>query len=356
MSSNTPPRPQDSAPDAFLRRRFFARRTLLTFLIAFLFLFLLLFRVLGVDVSTLVQNVRSSNPLWYFLAFLIFYLGFPLRAWRWLILLGNVGYSRSSDLPSRRRMTEAILLGWFANCIVPAKLGDAYRAYLLRQSSQVGFATGLGTIVAERALDFIVLVFLLGVAAAIGLGGWSSRISLAVVVIGLVLALGIVAILVFVHHFRQGIGRRLPHRLQPYYEDGLRGVLGSLRRLPQLTTLSILIWFTEIGRLFLVSQSLGFSLSYPLIIFAALANSLLTAVPFTPGGLGLVEGGLIGILVIALSRNEAVSLAFLDRSISYYSLIVVGLLIMAARGAMRGKESRLSSRHSEDKATDIEQV
>jgi hypothetical protein len=62
---------------------------------------------------------------------------------------------------------------------------------------------------------------------------------------------------------------------------------------------------------------------------------LLTAVPITPAGLGFVESGLVGLvllsgdlgLITGVTREIALAVALLDRSISYWSLIVVGLLL-----------------------------
>jgi uncharacterized protein (TIRG00374 family) len=63
-------------------------------------------------------------------------------------------------------------------------------------------------------------------------------------------------------------------------------------------------------------------------VFIALVASLLTTIPALPGGLVLVEGGIIAVLVFfGLSSSQALSVAILDRLISYWSLIAVGLVV-----------------------------
>ena len=59
----------------------------------------------------------------------IFYAGFPLRGLRWAILLRGAGFPLGT-----RDATEIIFISWLVNCLVPAKLGDIYRAYLLRST------------------------------------------------------------------------------------------------------------------------------------------------------------------------------------------------------------------------------
>ena len=52
----------------------------------------------------------------------VYYLGFPLRGYRWTLLLRGAGYR----VPVRDS-TEIIFISWLVNCLVPAKLGDVYR-------------------------------------------------------------------------------------------------------------------------------------------------------------------------------------------------------------------------------------
>ena len=58
----------------------------------------------------------------------------------------------------------------------------------------------------------------------------------------------------------------------------------------------------------------------------ALIGSLLTAVPLSPAGLGIVEAGVVGVLTVAygVPLPEATAIALLDRVISVFSVIVLG--------------------------------
>ncbi|MDP2952395.1 MAG: flippase-like domain-containing protein, partial [Chloroflexota bacterium] len=225
--------------------------------------------------------------------------------------------------------TEILFLGWFGNCVVPAKLGDAYRAYLLRRNSPVSFPTALGTIMAEGIMDMAVIFLLLVGAVIAGLGLASGAVALWVLGAGFGLVLLLTVGLVVLYRFGGHIAVRLPSRLRPFYQNLQHGILSSLHRLPLLAFLSVLIWLAEAGRLFLVSRSLGFSLSVPLTLFVALASAILTLFPLTPAGLGLVEGGIVGLLMLAaFSKEDALSVALLDRSISYWSILLFGAVLL----------------------------
>lgn len=121
--------------------------------------------------------------------------------------------------------------------------------------------------------------------------------------------------------------------------------MGSFQRLPLVTLLGALGWMAEAGRLFLVVEALGFPLGLPLVIFVTLANAMLTLVPITPGGLGAVEWGVTGLLLLSPvveSETAAFSIVALDRSISWLSVIVVGAAFFLGREVIR-RHRRLPS-------------
>ena len=82
--------------------------------------------------SDIPNDISKANPWLILLAFVIYYIGFPLRGWRWTKLLRGAGYKVKV-----KDGTEILFLSWLVNCIVPAKLGDLYRAYLLKLNSPV---------------------------------------------------------------------------------------------------------------------------------------------------------------------------------------------------------------------------
>ena len=133
--------------------------------------------------------------------------------------------------------------------------------------------------------------------------------------------------------FSGTIQRLIPHRFRPYYDHFVAGTIGSFQRLPRLAIVTIVIWLFEAWRLLLVTQSLGITIALSLVIFVALAHSLLTAIPFTPGGLGLAEAGMVGLLMIAVTKESAISIALMDRVVSYWSILVFGgvLLVISWR-------------------------
>jgi glycosyltransferase 2 family protein len=144
----------------------------------------------------------------------------------------------------------------------------------------------------------------------------------------------------------QRVVHRLPARLRDRYESFRRGTVTSLSPWPLLVLMTIAVWCLEGARLGLVVSALDFqSLMHPSqFLLVALVAALLTTVPFTPGGLGLVEAGMVGVLatVADVPRSAGASITVLDRSISYGAVVVVGFMFFALTHVRHPRTQRLA--------------
>lgn len=327
-AAHVPPLVNDDEAGAVpLGRRLRDPRTLISFVVPIAVVLLLAVALPGFRVDQLPAIIASANPWWLLAAIAIYYVGFPLRGYRWALLIRGTGFPLST-----RDSTEIILISWLVNCVVPAKLGDVYRAYLLRINYLVSLSTTFGTIFIERVFDLIAIV-VMGLAA----GYWSFRSGLSpevqtIFLIGIAVVVVLIGGLLVVRNFGRRIIDRLPvpakvATMYDLFEEGIFSV--DRRTLPVVLVITGAIWMTESLRLLFVVEALGFSdihLGISGAIFVALIASLLTAVPLTPAGLGLVEVGIVGVLttVYGVDQTEALAIALVDRAISVLSVIVVG--------------------------------
>lgn len=310
-----------------LKRRFLSLPTLVSFVIAIIIL-LVLATNFDIDWEITVDNILSSNPLFYASALLSYYLGFLLRGLRWQIMLKNSQSSSDAiaSVPSFLDCSRYIFLGWFINAITWFRLGDAYRAYLFTEDTGYSFPRAIGTILAERILDVIMIFILLVLASITFYGSANAGGASLFLGIGLILVLIGLSTILMMKKFGTSIGNLLPSKLRNPYTRFQQGAMNSFGHVPFLLIISLLIWFTEVGRLFFAIQALGMSdaITISLILFVTLANAILTTVPITPGGLGIVESGITGLLTLSLTHSEAISVTLLDRSISYLSIVILG--------------------------------
>jgi uncharacterized protein (TIRG00374 family) len=330
---------EEDAEQLSLGRRLRQPRTIISLVLPLILLGLVVRSLPGFELERIPEVVGRANVGLLVLAFVVFYAGFPLRGLRWAMLLRGSGIRIGT-----RDSTEIIFLSWLVNCLVPAKLGDVYRAYLLKINSTASLSRTFGTVFIERVLDLFAIAIL-----GLGAGYWSFRSGLPheiQIVFGI--GVGVILVLAMGLLTMRNFGRRilvrlpLPHRVLELYdrfEEGVFGAIGA-RHLPRLGLVTGLIWATEGLRLYIVLQAMfpdnhmGLSGAF----FVALVGSLLTAVPLSPAGLGIVELGMVSILTLVyqFSPTEAGAIALVDRAISVFSIIVLGAIAYAESSKRRG--------------------
>ncbi len=318
-----PPAPAPRAES--LKERFLDIRTLLSFVVLAFLLGFLATR-LQLDYRETVRAIAAVSPGLYGLAFVAFYCSFLVRTLRWQVLLRN-----TREWSPYRGLFQIVILAFFANCILPAKMGDFYRAYLLRERTRISGSKGLGTIVSERVLDFLVLMILLLLSGLLSFRSAIPSQFLRALVAGLAISLTLVLGLLLLRFGNGRMAGWVPKRFREHLGRFTHGLLDAFRdRLPWIVGLSVLVWMAESARLYLVVLALPLPVSLHLaqVMFIALVASLLTTIPALPGGLVLVEGGIIAVLaVFGLTPSQGLSVAILDRVISYWSLIAVGPVV-----------------------------
>ncbi len=303
-------------------------QTLVSFGIAIAILWFVA-RRLDIDPGAIWAQIRQANLWLLAVAFVLWYGAFFVRGWRWGRMLNSAGFNQAHGfrIPATPGLAEIVVLAYFANSIVPAKLGDAYRGYLLKRDSGVPFSAGFGTILAERLVDAMMLVVVL---AGCGAGGLRDRDA----VPGQTgLAAGSIP-----DRRRCGAdwpcsGSRetrsfvsCPDRIQEAYARLQGAIFGSLRRPALVLGIGVLLWLNDGMRVWFVARSLDAGISPAVAILVAVMGALLTIIPFTPAGLGVVELGVGSVLVGVLGVDPVVagSIILLDRVVAYWSLLVVG--------------------------------
>jgi len=319
--------PEEAIPEreVSLARRLLNARTIGSIAFGLVLVFLLFRVVLNVDFGRAFDLMRSAN-LWMLLAGLVaYYLTFPLRSLRWTLILRRVGTP-----VGYAAATEILFLSWFVNCIVPAKLGDLYRAYLLRGNFGASISRTVGTIFIERVTDIIV-IFALALAA----GFWSFRGRNrpevdALFLAGFAVAVILVLLVVALRYLGRHLTRILPERVAELYERFHEGSTGALtpRVLLPVGVITAVVWLLEGLRVYFVIRALsltGMQLGISSSVFVALAASLLTAIPLTPAGIGFVQAGIVGALALyGVAPEAGTAVALTDFVLSTLSVIVIG--------------------------------
>ena len=318
--------------DVAVRRTLFGRRELISTLIP---VALLILAARNVDWSEAARALSRANPYYVLLGLIVYYATFPLRSWRWSRLLREGGANISWD-----QLLKILFVGWFVNSIVPAKLGDLYRSYLVKRRFGVSLSRTVGVVVAERLLDLLVVFALLIVGGYIAFGRTILPDLRIVYLTGAGLAALLVAAVAGLYYVAPRLGRFFPAEARRIGRLFREGVLHSFRALPMAGPVTVAIWACEAIRLFFVLTALGLELPASGVVFVAVAVALLTTVPLTPAGFGFVEIAMVYVLTqgFGLAQADAVAVAVVDRAVTVLSVIVIGgIVYWSSRKELHGE-------------------
>ncbi|MBM4417633.1 MAG: flippase-like domain-containing protein [Chloroflexi bacterium] len=289
----------------------------------------LLLNRLDINVAQALRAIGQADGRLVLLAVGLYYTTFLARGLRWQVMLRNAGLTPPPSL----FLGLVVFLSWFANCLVPAKLGDVYRAYLLKKHRNISASFAGGTIIAERLIDLSFVLLLSGAAVLII---FPSRVPdgvVPVLVVSGVAVLGAGVALLSLRRWEAAIARFLPRRARGIFDRFRGGTVAAFGSYPSLAVLTVLAWAAEIARFWLVAHSLALFDAEPMVqqiaiaTFVALGSAIFTTAAPTPGGLGAAELAIVGALALTGRVGEiAVGAALLDRLISYWSLIALGLI------------------------------
>lgn len=335
-----------------IRQRVLSLPTLVAVVLGAALLGFALWRIFDFEWTDVWENIKGIHIGKYLLALALYYVSFWFRGFRWKLIAqtANIGGDNGSKVPGTITLSGIILMGWFANSVAFMRLGDAYRGWALSREADSDFPSSLGTVVAERVQDMAAVLILVLIAATWLTMEGDSKVPGWVVFAAFVLVLSLVFGLLVMRLAGERISKRLPGRLETAFVNFQRGTLDSFsgRAIPPQMALGIVGWLLEIARFYFVADAMGIEISFGIVMFAALANAMLTTIP-TPGGFGFVEGGLTGLLILfGLNDSEAISLVAIDRTISWLSVVLFGGTLFVLWHTIKGRISTTASSATSD--------
>jgi glycosyltransferase 2 family protein len=271
------------------------------------------------DFSQVAAHLQRANVLWLAPAFLVLAGQAWIRAARWASLIRPW----SDRSIGARRVVDAMLIGYFANAILPGRLGEVARALVVSRREALAFGGVAASVVVERAIDIMALAALAAVALAVAASdAWIGFAAL---------ASGVAVVI--------GLGRRstvlerlLPARTPPRLADGIRTFVRSVAAIPVSVSagaaaLSAIAWLADATLVLLVAKALGIEISVAAAIAVGLGGALGSALPAAPGYLATYELGAVTLGAFAgVPRETALPLALLVH--------VIGVTTLAAAGGI----------------------
>ena len=288
----------------------------------------------GIDARALLDALSHGRYVWLLPAVLVVVIGQAVRALRWRMLFGD------GPLPSFADTFWIICIGYLVSTVLPLRLGDPTRAWLIETRTPAGGAEALAAVVAERVLDLVTIAALLALwspqpaarllEAELGAGWWSSAdhlrwaaIGFAAAAYGGVAVLGrLTALVATLAANAARLAARLPGvRIAPRRAAEVMhtqvtrfgGAFGALSR-PRSAVLavcaSIIVWGLGALSYWLVMPAVHLTPSVTLAIFAMGAAALFAIVPSSPGYIGVFHAAIVAALWILADVPREVALGY----------------------------------------------
>lgn len=299
-----------------------------------LFFMMLLFR--KIDFNQLKTALLTVDYRFVLLAVFFTFASYFLRAVRWRYLLIH---EKKIPLSS---LYPATIIGYMANNILPARMGEFIRAYTLARREQLETPAVFASLVIDRLFDgFTVMLILLWTLFALrfppGMEDAENILKTGGVVTFLIYA-GVVAFLVLLKRQTMRTLAWTGRLLKPFpatLSDRLIPLLGSFiggirmsshgGHLCGIITSSLLVWGACIIPVDLVLRGFGIHLPISASMFILVLLVFAVMVPASPGFIGTYHYACFkGLSAFGIAESTAVSIALVLHGVAFFPVIFAG--------------------------------
>jgi len=304
----------------------------------------------NVDLKQAWAAVLRAHPGFIAAAIAVVIATYVVRSVRWIVLLRPLGHARF------RTAFRTTVIGFTATFLLPGRVGEVLRPYLLAKQEGMNPASTFATIIVERLLDMVTVLLLFAMALPLAGVDVARDVKLAGIALA-AMALAGLAVMFFLagHPDRLGrwaarFSRRLPAKaastiahLAHTFAEGLQ-VMRSPGQFALASCWSVALWAVIALGIWLTSQAFDLTFSYVGSFLVVGFLSVGVALP-TPGG----AGGFHGAYLLALTQfyhadpSTSAAAAIVLHAVSFVPITILGLLFMWQDGLSLGRLKQMKS-------------
>jgi hypothetical protein len=290
----------------------------------------------NVPFGDLREALARFDARWLVPAFLLSFLLMLFRAWRWQLEL------RPLEHVPLGRLWLVTAIAYMAINLLPVRLGEVVRPWLLSRRSSVSISNVVGNLVVEKLTDSFCIVFyiLLGLLTASDLPTWVRRGAM-FPAIGAAVFAAIVALVWFRGEpfIDRWIVRFLPERFGAGVKRVVRAILEGMRILPNgrlvlaVFVMSLLLWSLPILSSWVIIQAFGFNVPFNAALIVFIFIGFGTALPNAPGMIGTFQYACILALgLFHVSEADALAYGLVLNAVQLVTIVMQGLIALPLAG------------------------
>jgi hypothetical protein len=291
------------------------------------------FAARGINFSEVAASLRSASYVYIIPVVIVLVFSLYLRCYRWGIILQTlVSYDQKT-------LFTLGSIGFMAVGVLPARLGEFARPYLVKKRSGIRMSATMATIIVERVFDLLALMLVLfAVLLRVSLPPEIFRAGMTMLVIAFSLFVVLIFLAVKKDFSLSRIDRLLglfPERLRAPLQHLSHSFIEGLQILPDVKktlyvgVLSFAIWLVLGLSNYIMFFAFGFNLSlinaYAILVIVALGVML----PAAPGFVGTYHYAcVLGLTAFNIAKTEAFSYAVALHFVQMMPVIILGLAFL----------------------------
>ena len=274
-------------------------------------------------------SIKNVNFVLIILAIFILLLSNVIRAWRWQILVKPI-----NDV-SFEPAFSSIMIGYFGNSVLPFRMGEFLRAYVVADKTSLTASTAFGTIVIERILDFIglsaVILLIMTVYPLKTIGG---SIIIGVIVLSLTAFIFIFLFSEFKSTLLVKIEKLsllrfgLLRKILLFIKNILDGAttIRATNKLGIILLYTLIIWIMYYCSTYLATIATGIELEWFGFGVLLISTTLAISIPAAPGYVGTYHAAAVYILtnLFNVGRLDAQAAAIILHAVGTIPIVIIG--------------------------------
>ncbi len=280
-------------------------------------------------------------------------LGYYVRAVRWKYLLMPL---KDTDM---KNLFPSTVIGYMANNLLPARLGELIRAYVLGEKEQMEKSSVFATLVLDRLFDGFTVLILLAVTLLWlrlpeGMSGaqkslqYGGGVTLAfymlVVAFLFMLKLYSDKAVIFLRRILNPFPEGLKKKLFSLAESFVEGIRLSSRPIDIMALIltSLVMWSLSVWTVDLALRAFGIVLPITAAMFILILLVFAVMVPASPGFVGTYHAACVyGLMAFNLPKEKALSIALTAHAINFFPVTILGLYyVMRDKISLRDVEEK----------------
>lgn len=283
------------------------------------------------DVLTVIGKAHWEMALPLLLSYAIHYW---LKLLRWRYLLQPLCNAKLSDLFS------PMMLGFFANNLLPARLGEFVRMYLGAKTLSLNYTQVLAGIILERILDILVVILFFGITLAIAqpLSANFKSLGLTAALLAFIIIFSLVCLTRWTQPFLRLFKRLLSivpshidHKIYTHVEFATHALqaLRGVKRVGAIVLTSIAQWLFMIIAIYVSLLSVNINVGVVSSILVLVFTVIAVTVPSAPGFFGSIQAAFVFALIHAnVLESDAIAASIFFHFFTYSSVTLLGFYLL----------------------------